>query len=153
MVGPGSIYSNARDLHVWLRAVDTNPSIRVDKLDDPYGGGKRNYSGRDLIEQSGIHEGFNAHMALYPKEHLYVVVLSNVQSGRFNRIPKDVEAVLFGREVSQPPDVKPAVVSDAALREYQGAYKTESIPVPQNLVVRDGKVFMQWGSYPFLRVL
>jgi CubicO group peptidase (beta-lactamase class C family) len=153
MVGPGSIYSNVRDLHVWLRAVDTNPSFQVDKLDYPYGWGKRNYSGRDLIEQSGIHEGFNAHMALYPKQHLYVVVLSNVQSGLFNRIPKDVEAVLFGGEASQPPDVKPAAVSDAVLREYQGAYKAESIPVPQNLVVRDGKVFMQWGSYPFLRVL
>jgi len=152
-VGPGSLYSNARDLYAWLRAVDRNPGFQVDKFEYPYGWGKRNYSGRDLIEQSGIHEGFNAHMALYPKEHLYAVVLSNVQSGLFNRIPKDLEAVLFGGETSKPPDVKPAAVGEAVLRAYEGVYKAKSIPVAQNIVVRDGRVFMQWGSYPFMRIL
>ena len=44
-------------------------------------------------------------------------------------------------------------MSVAALQEYAGEYKTESIPTPQNLVVRDGKLFMHWGSYPFLRIL
>jgi len=120
MVGPGSLYSNARDLYAWLRAVDTNPNFKVDKLAYPYGWGKRNYSGRSLIEQSGIDEGFNAHMALYPKDHLYVVVLSNVQSGLFNRLPKDLEAVLFGGDTSRPPEVKATTLSEPALREHQG---------------------------------
>ncbi|HVH88676.1 MAG TPA: serine hydrolase [Terriglobales bacterium] len=151
--GPGSLYSNAQDLLAWLRAVDSNPSFQASKFDYPYGWGKRNYSGRDLVEQSGIHEGFEAHMALYPKEHIYAVVLSNVQSGFFSRIPKDLEAVLFGGETSRPPDVKPIAVGEAALRAYQGMYKAEAIPIPQNMVVRDGKLFMQWGSYPFLRIL
>jgi len=153
MVGPGSVYSNAHDLYVWLHAVDTNPSFQVDRLAYPYGWGKRNYSGRNLIEQSGINEGFNAHMALYPKEHLYAVVLSNVQSGLFNRLPKDLEAVVFGGEVSQPPAVKAAAVSAKELREYAGTYRTKSIPLPQNLTVRDGQLYTQWGSYPFLRML
>jgi D-alanyl-D-alanine carboxypeptidase len=152
-VGSGSLYSNVGDLYLWLRAVDTNPNFRVDKFDYPYGWGKRNYSGRDLIEQSGMHEGFTSHMALYPKEHIYAIVLSNVQSGFFNRIPKDLEAVLFGGETSRPPVLKAAVVSVATLQEYQGEYKAESIPTPQNLVVRDGKLCTHWGSYPFLRVL
>ena len=152
-VGSGSLFSNVEDLYVWLRSVDTNPNFRVDKLDYPYGWGKRNYSGRDLIEQSGMHEGFTSHMALYPKEHIYAVVLSNVQSGFFNRIPKDLEAVLFGGKASRPPVLKAAVVSVATLQEYQGEYKAEGIPTPQNLVVRDGKLCMHWGSYPFLRVL
>lgn len=67
----------------------------VGELDDP---DVYRQCGRDLIEQSGMHEGFGSHMALYPKEHIYAVVLSNVQSGFFNRIPKDLEAVLFGWE-------------------------------------------------------
>ena len=152
-VGPGSIYSTVGDLYSWLRAVDTNSNFQISKFEYPFGWGKRNYSGRDLIEQSGIHEGFNAHMALYTKEHLYGVVLSNVQSGLFNRIPKDLEAVLFGGQTSRPPEVKAAAVSEAVMREYQGAYKAETIPVPQNLTVHDGKLYMQWGRYPFLRIL
>lgn len=153
MVGPGSIYSNVKDLYAWLRAVDTDRRFSVDRLDYPYGWGKRNYSGRDLVEQSGMHEGYNSHMALYPREHLYAVVLSNVQSGFLNRIPKDLEAVLFGGERSRPPEVKPVPVPEKRLREYQGTYKAEGIPIPQNIVVRDGKIFMQWGSHPFLRIL
>jgi CubicO group peptidase (beta-lactamase class C family) len=151
--GPGSIYSNAHDLLKWLRAVDGNPAFQVSKFDYPYGWGKRNYSGRDLIEQSGLHEGFEAHMALYPNLHIYAVVLSNVQSGLFNRIPKDLEAVLFGNDPSRPPDVKPIAVSESALREYEGTYKAEAFPTPQNIVVHDGQLFMHWGSYPFLRIL
>jgi hypothetical protein len=133
--------------------VDANPAFQVQHLEYPYGWGKRNYSGRDLIEQSGIHEGFDAHMSLYPKEHLYAVVLSNVQSGLFNRIPKDLEAVLFGGETSRPVEVKPVEVSAATLAEYAGSYKAPEVPVPQNLVVQDGQLYMQWGSYPFLRIL
>ena len=152
-IGPGSLYSTTHDLYAWLRAVDTNRAFQVERLEYPYGWGKRNYSGRDLIEQSGIHEGFDAHMALYPKEHLYAVVLSNVQSGLFNRIPKDLEAILFGGETSRPVDVKAEAVSAATLEEYVGTYKAPEVPVPQNLVVRDGQLHMQWGSYPFLRVL
>jgi len=152
-VGPGSLYSNVRDLYAWLRGVDTNPDFAVDKLEYPYGWGRRNYSGRYLIEQSGIHEGFNSHMALYPKEHIYAVVLSNVQSGFFNRIPKDLEAILFGGKPSRPPDVNATVVSAAVLQQYEGSYRAETIPTLQNLLVQDGKLFMHWGQYPFLRVL
>jgi CubicO group peptidase (beta-lactamase class C family) len=152
-VGPGSLFSNAHDLYLWLRAVDTNPMFQKNGLQYPYGWGKRNYSGRDLIEQSGIHEGFNAHMALYPKEHIYAVVLSNIQSGLLNRTPKDLEAILFGGETSRPPEVKPKGAGAAALEEYAGSYKSQSIPILQNFVVRDGQLYMQWGSYPFLRIL
>ena len=153
VVGPGSLYATAPDLYAWLRAVDANPAFQVQRLDYPYGWGKRNYSGHDLIEQSGIHEGFNAHMALYPNEHLYAIVLSNVQSGFFGRLPKDLEAVLFGGETSHPTEVKAQVLSAAALEEYAGAYKASEVPIPQNLVVRDGELHMQWGNYPFLRIL
>ena len=153
IIGPGSLYSTAHDLYAWLKAVETNRPFQVERLEYPYGWGKRNYSGRDLIEQSGIHEGFDAHMALYPKEHLYAVVLSNIQSGLFNRIPKDLEAILFGGQTSRPVEVKPESVGAVTLEEYAGTYKAPKVPVPQNLVVRDGQLHMQWGSYPFLRIL
>ena len=152
-IGPGSIYSNVRDLLTWLRAVDTNPSFMNQVWEYPYGWGKRNYSGRPLIEQSGILEGFNAHMALYAKEHIYAVVLSNIQSGFFNRIPKDLEAVLFGGELSLPPASKTLGVSALKLAEYSGEYASPSTPYHQTLVVQDGRLCMRWGTFPFWRGL
>lgn len=152
-IGSGSIFSNAHDLYAWLRAVDTNPLFQVDRLAYPYGWGKRNYSGRKLIEQSGILEGFNAHIALYPAEHLYVVVLENVQTGFFNRIPKDLETVLFGGKPSRPPTVIPIEPSAQALEDFSGEYATDAIPYHQTLVVENGKLSMRWGTFPFPRVL
>jgi hypothetical protein len=119
----------------------------------PYGWGKRNYSGRPLIEQSGILEGFNAHMALYAKEHIYAVVLSNIQSGFFNRIPKDLEAVLFGGEPSLPPEPKAFGASALKLRDYTGEYSSPATPYHQTLVIQDGRLSMRWGSFPFWRGL
>jgi len=151
--GPGSLYSSANDLYTWLKAVNTNSTFQVQHLDYPYGWGKRNYSGRELIEQSGINEGFDAHMALYPKEHLYAVVLSNIQSGLLSRIPKDLEAILFGGDTSRPIEVKAETVSAATLDQYVGSYKAPEIPTPLNVVVQGGQLRVRWGSYPFLRVL
>jgi CubicO group peptidase (beta-lactamase class C family) len=151
--GAGTVYSDVDDLHRWLKAVDTDPRFRNSGYAYPYGWGKRNYSGRPLIEQSGIVEGYDAHMALYPAEHIYVVVLSNAQSGLFNRIPHDLEAVLFGGTPSMPPDITPVAVTPAALQDYVGAFKSSSIPVPQETLVQDGELYMHWGQDPLLRVL
>jgi CubicO group peptidase (beta-lactamase class C family) len=105
--GPGSVFADAQDLNRWLRAVDTNPQFGVSKLKYPYGWGKRKYTSRDLIEQSGQLEGFISHVAIYPKEHIYAIVLSNIQSGFSNYIAADLDAVLFGGAVSKPPQVTP----------------------------------------------
>jgi len=152
-IGPGSIFSTARDLYQWLRAVDTNPQFQVDGLQYPYGWGKRNFSGRDLIDQSGIVEGFNAHIALYPSEHVYCVILSNIQSGFFNRFEKDLESVLWGGDVSRPPQPAAYRAPTNALMEYSGNYKSTTFPVAQMLSVRGQDLFLQWADAPFLRPL
>ena len=152
-IGSGSVYSDVHDLYLWLRAVDTDPAFQVDQLEYPYGWGKRNYSGRDLIEQSGIAEGFDAHIARYPKEHIYAAVLSNVQTGFFNRIPKDLEAVLFGGNTTRPPEENSFHASTQTLQQYQGQYESKSIPFQQNLSVDKAGLYLQWGDYPFLRIL
>jgi CubicO group peptidase (beta-lactamase class C family) len=150
--GPASVYSTAGDLYLWLRAVDNVPAFQL--RGSTFGWGRRNYSGRDLVEQSGILEGYLSHMALYPKEHVYAVVLSNVHSGLLNRVPKDLEAVVFGAgTTSRPPEVRPSSVAEETLRGFAGSYKTESIPAPLNLVVKDGVLYQRWGNYPFARAL
>ncbi|MGA2361489.1 MAG: serine hydrolase [Candidatus Aminicenantales bacterium] len=152
-IGSGSAYSNVRDLLSWLRAVDSNPSFKVDRWRYPYGWGKRNYSGRALIEQSGIVEGFNAHIALYPGEHIYAVVLGNIQSGLFNRVPKDLEKVLFSGETTRPPAVVPVELEVRKLQDYAGEYASDAIPYHQTLAVQDGTLYMRWGQFPFRRAL
>jgi CubicO group peptidase (beta-lactamase class C family) len=151
MDGPGSIYSSAADLLSWLRAVDTDPGFGFGKLKYPYGWGKRKYSTRDLIEQTGEVAGFVSHIAIYPKEHIYAIVLSNVQSGFITRIPRDLEAVLFGGTVSKPPVAAAVTLGERSMRQYTGVYHSKEIRYPQTLEIRDGRLAMHWGNDPFWR--
>lgn len=152
-IGAGSLYATAPDLYRWLEAVRTNKLFSLASQRYPYGWGKRRYDGRDLIEQSGIVEGFNAYIAVYPKEQVDVVFLSNVQSGLFDRVPRDLSAIVFGGNVTRPPEVRPVTVSAEKLAEYAGAYTTPAIPAPMYLVVKDGSLYQQWGNAPFLRYI
>lgn len=151
--GPGSVYSNADDLYRWIRAVDSDPRFGLSRLKYPYGWGRRKYSSRDLIEQSGQLEGFNAHIAIYPKDRIYAIVLSNVQSGFAMGIAHDLEAVLFGGAVSRPPVVASVTLGERSMRQYTGTYHSKQSPYPQALEVRDGQIAMHWGSDPFWREL
>ena len=149
--GPGSIFSNAQDLYRWLIAVDIDPQMGVSKLKYPYGWGKRKYSSRDLIEQSGQLAGFQAHVAIYPQDHIYAIVLNNIQSGFSGRVAHDLEAVLFGGTVSEPPQVTTVILGDRSMRQYIGGYHSNETPYTQTLAVREGQVAMHWGSDPFWR--
>jgi CubicO group peptidase (beta-lactamase class C family) len=151
--GPGSLYSTVDDLYTWLKAVKANRLFKFSSLEYPYGWGKRNYSGKPLVEQSGQLEGYTAHMALYPAQEIYLVFLNNIESGLFSRVPKDLEAVLFGGKPSSPPDHAPVSVAKDALAEFAGAYFTKEFPVPLQFEVRDLHLFLHWGESPFPRPL
>jgi hypothetical protein len=60
-------------------------------------------------------------MALYPAEKIYLVFLNNIESGLFNCVPKDFEAVLFGGKVSTPPESAPVPAANDSLGEFAGA--------------------------------
>lgn len=153
-IGAGSLYSTAPDLHKWLTAVSENQLFRLDKLRYPYGWGKREYGGRKLIEQSGLVEGFNSYMALYPQEKVYVIFLSNIQSGLFNRVPQDLKAVAFGGEFSRPFQLSQTrAVNVKDINEYIGVYQKPGEPVPLKVVLKNGNLYLRWGNYPFIRSL
>ena len=147
--GAGSVFADAQDLYRWVRAVDGNPQFGVSKLKYPYGWGKRKYASRDLIEQSGQLEGFISHVAIYPKEHIYAIVLGNIQSGFSSYIAADLEALLFGGTVSTPPEVTALTLGERSMRQYIGSYHSNETPYPQTLAIRDGELAMHWGNDPF----
>jgi CubicO group peptidase (beta-lactamase class C family) len=151
--GPGSVYSNAKDLYIWLQAMNSNKLFRFSALPYPFGWGKRNYSGKPSIEQSGQLEGYTAFISFYPEQKAYIVFLNNIESGLFSRVAKDMDALLWGGNVSSPPKVSPVAASAAELSRYAGSYLTKDYPVPLNFEVRGASLFLHWGDGPFLRPL
>ena len=144
--GAASVYSTTTDMLTWLRAVEGDrlfPHARY-----PFGWGRRNYSGRPLIEQSGQLEGYTSHISLYAKDHIYFVVLSNIESGMFGRLPKDFEALMFGvGEPSSPPVVVEAADPGRSLADFAGEYRNAEISIPLRVELRAGRLWMRWGEF------
>ena len=122
--GSGSLYSTAADLLRWARAIRDDRLFRLKALDYPYGWGKRTWLGRDVIEQDGrIALGYVAHISIYPKDSVIVVILGNIQSAATDRMRTDLAALAFGEPYRVPELRSTADPGPALLRQYAGRYQ------------------------------
>jgi D-alanyl-D-alanine carboxypeptidase len=124
--GNGSLYSTVDDLYRWGEATRSDALVHWSRLAYPYGWGKRNRFGRDGLEQSGrISIGYVAYLAIYPKDDVVVVVLSNIQAAVAEQMGIDLAAMVFGERYVIPKRRPGALTdrrSDAALASYAGRY-------------------------------
>lgn len=122
--GCGSLYSTADDLYRWAKAVRSERLYKRTALKYPFGWGKRNQYGHRYIEQSGLIAGFMSHIIIYLDQPMTVVFLSNIQSGLFGRVEKDLTAIAFGGEAEKRPAAPEALpVEQRLLAAYCGQYQ------------------------------
>jgi D-alanyl-D-alanine carboxypeptidase len=96
--GSGSLYSTVDDLFRWAQAVRKEQLYKRSALKYAYGWGKRKQFGHVYIEQSGLVPGFASKLILLFDEPVTIVWLSNIESGLFGRVEKDLIALAFGQE-------------------------------------------------------
>jgi CubicO group peptidase (beta-lactamase class C family) len=147
-IGSGAVVSSARDLVKWGRAVRNETLFKRRALEYPYGWGVRKYFEHAAIEQSGILSGFASYLAVYPDDDLYVVVLSNVQTGALNDAGKGLGAIALGAE---PPKLvaSPPIVTATAeeRRRWVGQFRNANIATVA-IAERDGALGLRWESSP-----
>ncbi|HSY52151.1 MAG TPA: serine hydrolase [Thermoanaerobaculia bacterium] len=125
--GNGSLYATADDLYRWAEATRGDAPVHWSRLGYPYGWGKRNRFGRDSIEQSGrIAIGYVSYLAIYPKDDVVVVVLSNIQAAVAEQMGIDLAAMVFGGHYDAPKK-RPGTsairrADDTELSAYAGRY-------------------------------
>src|ERR1035438_3317966 len=101
----GALYSTVDDLLKWDRALDSEKLVSKKSLDamfkpfkDGYGYGwgiSRKFD-QTLHAHGGGIPGFATFIERYPDEKLLVVVLSNVETSRVDRIGNDLAAIALG---------------------------------------------------------
>src|SRR4029077_4189283 len=145
-IGSGALLSSAGDLVKWSRAVRNETLFKRTALEYPYGWGARKYFGKRAIEQSGILNGFASYLAVYPDDDLYVVVLSNVQSGELIEIGKGLAALAIGAE---PPKLTPSPAMVASTsderRRWVGRFKNDKIATVE-LSEHEGALYLRWEN-------
>ncbi len=77
-IGSGSNYSDINDLLTWARAIANNKVISLNEFEI------KEEEERETVHQSGLMQGYTAYASIYPKDHLYILFLSNISSGFHN---------------------------------------------------------------------
>jgi CubicO group peptidase (beta-lactamase class C family) len=116
LVGAGSVFSTARDLHTLLEAVRSGAlgeSVKASFVDE------------QGIEWNGVANGYRAYADWHRETDVTVVFTGNHQTGAANWIRRDVPRIAAGESVPAPvpPAVEPVTVAEDALRRYEGEYE------------------------------
>jgi CubicO group peptidase (beta-lactamase class C family) len=121
--GSGSLYSTADDLLTWARAIIAGRLFDLKSLEYPYGWGARKWFNRDVIEQDGSSPGFVAHISVYPKDDVVIILLGNIRSGVVGKAGKDLAAILFGEKYDIPAVRRPVKTRVEQYESYVGKYE------------------------------
>jgi CubicO group peptidase (beta-lactamase class C family) len=151
-IGGGSLLASARDLYRWGRAVRNETLVKRTKLEYPHGWGVRKYFGRNAIEQSGVSPGFTSYLAVYPDDDLYVVVLSNVETGLSDHSGIDVAAIALGEKYEPVKTPQPAAMSAEERRMFAGRFTNPRIGTFA-ISEDDGVLYVRWGNSPYRKYL
>ena len=88
--------------------------------------------------------GFASYMAIYPEDDLYVIVLSNIQTGLLTELGIGLAGIALGKEV-QPVTLPPKRdYWNGDYRHWLGRWKHEHIGT-FTLVARDNMLYQTWG--------
>ena len=158
--GSGWLYSTAKDLYLWDRALYTEKILGkkyMEKIFTPYKE-KKGYgwvvsekNGRSKTSASGRVEGFHTRILRYPDENVCIVVLSNYYHGKVSTISNDLASILFGDEYKIPEVKKYIEISVNKLNQYAGIYEFE--PGNNiNVVLEKGKLMMSPPGQPLVEL-
>jgi CubicO group peptidase (beta-lactamase class C family) len=107
----GAIYSTARDLYTWDRALYTDKLVKkasLEKILDPrhdkyaYGWAKTLIFDKKVLAHTGETEGFKASIRRFIDDDTCIIVLSNFEHCPIDRISEDLAAIMFGQPYQLP---------------------------------------------------
>ncbi|HEY0356830.1 MAG TPA: serine hydrolase domain-containing protein, partial [Flavisolibacter sp.] len=162
MMGAGSMYSTARDLYAFDRALNGDKFLSAKSKQQMYAVFKNNYAlgwevdtvnGRIQVSHSGSIDGFLSNVIRYPGEDVCIIFLSNYFQSRGPQISKALVSIAFNENFSLPKKREFVQLSIGDLQPYEGVYQMEKGP-SLKVFIEDGKIKGQLeGQSPFLMLV
>jgi CubicO group peptidase (beta-lactamase class C family) len=130
----GGLFSTVSDLLKWDQALETEklvPKSLINAMFTPfkegyaYGWGVDTNFGRSRSRHGGSIPGFASYIVRFPSEKLLVVVLSNVEGMRAERIGDDLAAILLDLPYVVPREPRMVKLDSHACESYSGIYEGE----------------------------
>ena len=148
MMGAGSMYSTARDLFAFDRALDGDRLISAESGKQMYAVHKNNYGlgweidsakGKLRISHSGSIDGFLSNFIRFPEQDVCIVFLSNYFNSKGPQISKALISIVFDEPYEMPLERKFVAIPVDELKMYSGAYQMEKGPALE-VFIEDGKL-------------
>jgi CubicO group peptidase (beta-lactamase class C family) len=150
-IGSGSIVSTTRDLHRWAVAVHEERLFKRSALPYPYGWGRLGADRRGGLTQSGLANGFTSSLDVWFSDSLYVIVLGNIESARWNDWSTALTALARGDAVSLTPLRREVPLSPQAAERFVGEYATADHTVV--IEQRGGSLWLLLDGWPVRKYL
>lgn len=136
LVGAGSVFSTARDVVLFMRAV----------VDTVYGAGVRASMVRDGgMHENGITNGYRAFADYDEASDVTVVFTGNRHTGAVEWLRRDIPRIVAGEDIPPPeiPRVHKVTLTDDQLRAFGGSW-TSQRGADFDVTVKDGLVYCGW---------
>ena len=145
----GALYSTTEDLFLWDKALYTEKLISRKSLDEKftpfkdmdflpgakyaYGWAISKRSNRQMIEHGGDINGFSTYIRRFPADNVTVIVLSNQERFKVDKIADDLSDIVFGEPYKMPvmaiTDLLTATIKQkgiaAGLQQYRELKRTQ----------------------------
>jgi CubicO group peptidase (beta-lactamase class C family) len=147
-IGSGALSSTADDLYRWGVAIHRNRLFDIDAQiasDWPYGWGKIEVGDQRGIEQTGALQGYMSSLAVFD-DGTIVVMLMNLENGRWVRIARDVAAIVFDQPYERVAFRRAVPLAPDKLERYSGHYESEDRFM--DVEARDGWLWLYSDGWP-----
>ena len=157
--GHASIYSTAYDLDLFAQAVIGNKLLSKKSWEmmftdhgdqEGFGWFIRPHLNRDRVLLNGRFPGYSSYYAIYPKEKLVVVVLSNNYTSVATDMGMMLAAAVLG-EKYEPLKLSNTKLNESFAKKLVGTYKFDEKFYQPNFAlsvrVENGYLFTPWGGF------
>jgi len=135
----GAIMTTVDDLLAWHNALQNftlikkeslqkamSPSILNNGKKIPYGYGWRfaNLKGSSVIAHTGSTKGFTSTAMFFPKENIYMVILTNCNCKNILDVNKSIANLILKKSIVSP-QVKTVKIASEILQKYIGTYEVK----------------------------
>ncbi len=156
----GAMYSTVDDLYKWDRALYGNSVLTAGSLQKMFTPGKGNYGYGFFIDSLEKHPriwhtggipGFNSHMARFPKDDVFIIVIGNTaitQNNNLrvvNTLTEGLENIMFDMPVEVPYIHKEVAIDPSLLDKYVGKYNAG---LTLEVIKKDNKLYRHRDGSP-----
>ncbi|MBK6265652.1 beta-lactamase family protein [Marivirga sp. S37H4] len=165
--GAGDMYSSATDLLKWNNSFLNNTLLSEDKQKllfttyaIPHSAENKNYGYGWFINSSqpekyyhgGGTWGFSTYTALYPKDKISIIVLSNRSSLPIESIAGDIEKLVFNREFEMPQIEVAQTTNPINFQIYPGNFISDSGKMKLQITSINNKLMAQLAGNPAFEI-